>query len=340
MVSQPAQPNITSLGPLTGLTVNGLLSSTNGSGIANLTAAAITGNVANANVALVVSQPAQPNITSLGTLTGLTVNGLLSSTNGSGIANLTAAAITGNVANANVALVVSQPAQPNITSLGTLTGLTVNGLLSSTNGSGIANLTAAAITGNVANANVALVVSQPAQPNVTSLGTLTGLTVNGSVSATNLIGTHYGALAGSNLLSASNIYSANSVIAMGNIGAGGTTAPAYPLDVTGAIRATGDIIAFSDSRVKTALEKIENALEKVSKITGYTFNRIDGETRRQAGVIAQDVLEVLPEVVYEDVNGRYNVAYGNLVALLIEAIKEEKMRRELLEERIKILEQK
>jgi len=127
---------------------------------------------------------------------------------------------------------------------------------------------------------------------------------------------------------------------MGNIGAGGTTAPAYPLDVTGAIRATGDIIAFSDSRVKTALKKIENALEKVSKITGYTFNRIDGETRRQAGVIAQDVLEVLPEVVYEDVNGRYNVAYGNLVALLIEAIKEEKMKRELLEERIKILEQK
>jgi len=185
VVSQPAQPNITSLGPLTGLTVNGLLISTNGSGIANLTAAAITGNVANANVALVVSQPAQPNITSLGPLTGLTVNGLLSSTNGSGIANLTAAAITGNVANANVALVVSQPAQPNITSLGPLTGLTVNGLLSSTNGSGIANLTAAAITGNVANANVALVVSQPAQPNITSLGPLTGLTVNGLLISTN-----------------------------------------------------------------------------------------------------------------------------------------------------------
>jgi hypothetical protein len=185
VVSQPAQPNITSVGTLTGLTVNGLLSASNGSGIANLTAAAITGNVAQANVALVVSQAAQPNVTSLGTLTGLTVNGLLSSTNGSGIANLTAAAITGNVAQANVALVVSQPAQPNVTSLGTLTGLTVNGLLSSTNGSGIANLTAAAITGNVAQANVALVVSQAAQPNVTSVGTLTGLTVQGLLSASN-----------------------------------------------------------------------------------------------------------------------------------------------------------
>jgi len=185
VVSQPAQPNITSLGTLAGLVVQGLLSASNGSGIANLTAAAITGNVAQANVALVVSQAAQPNVTSLGTLTGLTVQGLLSASNGSGIANLTAAAITGNVANANVALVVSQPAQPNVTSLGTLTGLTVQGLLSASNGSGIANLTAAAITGNVANANVALVVSQAYQPNITSLGTLTGLTVNGLLSASN-----------------------------------------------------------------------------------------------------------------------------------------------------------
>jgi len=185
VVTQPAQPNVTSLGTLTGLTVQGLLSASNGSGIANLTAASITGNVANANVALVVSQAAQPNVTSLGTLTGLTVNGLLSASNGSGIANLTAAAITGNVANANVALVVSQPFQPNITSVGTLTGLTVQGLLSASNGSGIANLTAASITGNVAQANVALVVSQPAQPNVTSLGTLTGLTVQGLLSASN-----------------------------------------------------------------------------------------------------------------------------------------------------------
>jgi hypothetical protein len=185
VVTQPAQPNVTSIGTLTGLTVQGLLSASNGSGIANLTAASITGNVAQANIALVVSQAAQPNVTSLGTLTGLSVQGLLSASNGSGIANLTAAAITGNVAQANIALVVSQPAQPNITSLGTLTGLSVQGLLSASNGSGIANLTAASITGNVAQANVALVVSQPAQPNVTSLGTLTGLSVQGLLSASN-----------------------------------------------------------------------------------------------------------------------------------------------------------
>ena len=257
VVSQPAQPNITSLGALTGLTVNGLLSSTNGSGIANLTAASITGNVANANVALVVSQPAQPNITSLGALTGLTVNGLLSSTNGSGIANLTAASITGNVANANVALVVSQPAQPNITSLGALTGLTVNGLLSSTNGSGIANLTAASITGNVANANVALVVSQAAQPNITSVGLLSNLAVSNSVTTGNLIVQNTANVLVANI---ANIYTTNIVgfigsqwttgmgnvyYLTGNVGIGTSTVSAN-LTVSGNIYASNTITTAND----------------------------------------------------------------------------------------------
>jgi hypothetical protein len=125
----------------------------------------------------------------------------------------------------------------------------------------------------------------------------------------------------------------------GNVGIG-TTAPAYTLDVTGSIRATQDIIAFSDVRVKKDIKKIDNALEKISQISGYTFNRRDSDSKRQAGVLAQEVQKVLPEVVYEDESGMCSVAYGNLVALLIEAIKEEKAKREVLEKRIKILEEK
>ena len=163
------------------------MSASNGSGIANLTAAAITGNVANANVALVVSQPAQPNITSVGTLTGLTVQGLLSASNGSGIANLTAAAITGNVASANVALVVSQPLQPNITQVGTLTGLYSSGNVTASffagQGNALSNIQSASLVGNVQSANTALVVTQPLQPNITQVGTLTGLYSSGNVTA-------------------------------------------------------------------------------------------------------------------------------------------------------------
>jgi hypothetical protein len=95
--------------------------------------------------------------------------------------------------------------------------------------------------------------------------------------------------------------------------------------------AKNNITAYSDSRVKTNLEKIPNALDKVSSINGYTYNRTDledgGIDVRHAGVIAQEVLEVLPEVVTggpteDDPDGHYSVAYGNLTALLIESIKE------------------
>jgi len=198
VVSQASQPNITSVGTLTGLTVSGILSAGlyvgNASGLSNLNSSNLVGNVANANVALVVSQASQPNITSVGTLTGLTVSGILSAGlyvgNASGLSNLNSSNLVGNVANANVALVVSQASQPNITSVGTLTGLTVSGILSAGlyvgNASGLSNLNSSNLVGNVANANVALVVSQASQPNITSVGTLSNLVVSNSVTTTNV----------------------------------------------------------------------------------------------------------------------------------------------------------
>lgn len=85
---------------------------------------------------------------------------------------------------------------------------------------------------------------------------------------------------------------------------------------------SGNVTAYSDRRVKTNIELIPNALEKVMLLNGYTFDRTDIETKRQTGVIAQEVLAVLPEAVTGD-SENYSVAYGNLVGLLIEAIKEQ-----------------
>jgi hypothetical protein len=97
--------------------------------------------------------------------------------------------------------------------------------------------------------------------------------------------------------------------------------------VNGNTWASGDITAYSDARVKTNVTIIENALEKVQAIRGVTFNRTDAQEqykdKRHAGVIAQEILEVLPEVVTTDKEGMHSVAYGNLNALLIEAIKEQ-----------------
>jgi hypothetical protein len=112
-------------------------------------------------------------------------------------------------------------------------------------------------------------------------------------------------------------------VATGNVGIG-TTNPAYLLDVSGTIRATGDVIAYSDARVKDNVTTVENALDKVKSLRGVTYTRKDDDTKTpKVGVIAQEVLPILPEVVQQDTNGNYSVAYGNMVGVLIEAIKEQ-----------------
>lgn len=90
-------------------------------------------------------------------------------------------------------------------------------------------------------------------------------------------------------------------------------------DTAGNFVARGNISAYSDIRLKTDLTKIVGALDKVDQLTGYTYTRVDsGE--RQTGLIAQDVEAVLPEAVMQ--GDMLSVNYGNLVGLLVEAIKE------------------
>ena len=106
-----------------------------------------------------------------------------------------------------------------------------------------------------------------------------------------------------------------------------------PLSVTGDINATGDVTAFSDESIKENVEVIEDAVDKVQQLNGYTFDRTDIETSRQTGVIAQEVLKVLPEAVGET-DGIHTVAYGNMVGLLIEAIKEQQGQIDSLKEEL------
>jgi hypothetical protein len=109
----------------------------------------------------------------------------------------------------------------------------------------------------------------------------------------------------------------------GNILMGTTTDNGERLYVSGAIRATGTITANSDITLKKNLLKIENALEKVEKINGYTYELKEDDSKRHAGVIAQEIQVVLPEIVNKGNNGILGVEYGNISALLIEAIKEQ-----------------
>ena len=238
-VTTNAQPNITSVGTLTGLIVNGNINAGNIAG----------GNIVSANyVSGTLTTSAQPNITSVGTLSSLGVNGTVTASaftantgvftgNGSGLSAIAGANVTGTVANATYATsagsattagAVTTNAQPNITSVGTLTGLIVNGTLNSGNTTvgnlstagkvaastlesnvsiGTAPLTVVSTT-RVANLNVANAgyadtagsattattagtVTTAAQPNITSVGTLTSLSVSGNANVGNIAATYF-----------------------------------------------------------------------------------------------------------------------------------------------------
>ena len=99
--------------------------------------------------------------------------------------------------------------------------------------------------------------------------------------------------------------------------------------------AQGNVTAYSDIRLKDLITTIDSPLEKISEIRGVTYNRNDIEGNpRQTGVIAQEVEKVLPEVVQTSEDGIKHVAYGNMVGLLIEGIKELEARVEVLENAI------
>jgi hypothetical protein len=105
-------------------------------------------------------------------------------------------------------------------------------------------------------------------------------------------------------------------------GTGGSVA--MTLDGSSNLVVSGEVTAFSDIRVKKNIEPIVGALDKTLRINGYTYERtdIEGLQKRQSGVVAQELLEIFPEVVNESDEGYYSVAYGKLVPLLVEAIKE------------------
>jgi hypothetical protein len=104
------------------------------------------------------------------------------------------------------------------------------------------------------------------------------------------------------------------------------------ISVSGSITATGDITAYSDARLKTDIETITGALDLVRQLRGVTFSRRDTGSRG-IGLVAQELTSIVPEAVMTHDDGLLSVAYGNLVGVLIEAVKDLAEKFERLEAR-------
>lgn len=117
----------------------------------------------------------------------------------------------------------------------------------------------------------------------------------------------------------------------------GTTSANLTFDGSNLVCA-GYVEATSDEKLKTNIKTIENGLEKILSLRGVEYDRIDIDSH-QIGVIAQEVEKIVPEVVStNNETGRKSVAYGNLVGVLIEAIKDLKVEISELKEKVDKLE--
>ena len=218
-----------------------------GGNISNIQGGNVSGAVSSATTAGTVTTAAQPNITSVGTLTSVAVTGNVTAGNvyansgtigaqtlvgeGGNISNIQGGNVSGAVSSATTAGTVTTAAQPNITSVGTLTSLDVTGNITSGN----------ANVGNLLTANyVAGTLTTAAQPNITSVGTLTSASVTGNVTAGNVYansGTIGASLLTGTLTTAAqpnvtSVGTLGSLTVTGNVAAGNLTTTGV-LSVTG-----------------------------------------------------------------------------------------------------------
>ena len=115
------------------------------------------------------------------------------------------------------------------------------------------------------------------------------------------------------------------MIFKGNDGGSGVTALTLDMSGAGAATFNNDVTAFSDKRLKTDIKNIDDALSKVMKMQGVYYKRNDiQDAKEQVGVLAQDMEEILPQVVItadDDIKTK-SVDYGKLTSVLIESIKQ------------------
>ena len=244
-------------------------------------------------------------------------------------------------ANITIANLVSGSAQIDGSLLGSNKTITVGSTSITLGGTAttIAGLTSVSSTGFTG----ALTGNASTATTLQTARAINGVNFDGSAAIT--VTAAAGTLSGATLASGVTASSLTSVGTLTSLTVTGAITANGGVAVTGALTATGDITAYySDGRLKENLQVIPNALEKVSKLTGYTYNtnalgkqllNNENDNDIKVGVIAQDLQEVLPQAVKfapfdRDAEGNsksgenyLTVQYEKIVPLLIQAIKEQ-----------------
>ncbi len=253
----------------------------------------------------------------------------------------------------------------SIVTTGTINGLTLSTGIVSSSAQTIANLPTGTVSGSsqIAYASIssipAGIVSGSSQITYASISSIPSGIVSGSSQvslgsasgnialATQTTGDYVASLVASTGVTITNNSGENATpsIAIGQAVATSSNVQFNSLGIgmaasatAGRIDATNDVVAFSSSdiRFKENIVPIENALDKISKISGNTYdwkaeNKIEhGYEGNDVGVIAQEIEAVLPQLVQTRENGFKAVKYDKLVALLIEGIKEQQTQIEKL----------
>ncbi len=251
-------------------------------------------------------------------ITATSFNGTINATNG---------IVSGSTQVKNLLPAGTISGSSQVTGIGNaqLTNSTISGI---SLGSNLATLTiSTGLSGTSYNGSGAVTI---ANTGVLSITTNTGLSSNssatGNVTITNTGVTSLSAGTGVTLGATTGACS----ISIGQSVATSASPTFAGLTINGAITATGDITAFftSDKRHKNNIQLIPNALEKVCKLNGVTWEWNDDvnevtKSTPKTGLIAQEVQEVLPQVVIERVDGFLALDYSKMMGLMVEAIKEQ-----------------
>ena len=286
--------------------------STTLAGLTSVSSTGFTGALTgNASTATTLATARTINGTSFNGSADITIPNLVS-----GSAQITLSSTTG------YGTVINQ----NLLTTSDVTHNTITGTIRATNGvvSGSSQIVGSSITTNT----ITIAGTSTALGGTITLATITGGSgiVSGSSQVTLSSTSGYGTVINQNLLTTSNVQHASLGIGMA---ASGTA---------GRIDATNDIVAYSSSdiRFKENIKPIEDALDKIRKISGNTYdwkaeNKVEhGYEGNDVGVIAQEVEAVLPQLVQTRESGYKAVKYDKLVALLIEGIKEQQLQIEQL----------